>query len=130
IVLQHTDCGITRLHDHPDALAASFGVDVSQLDRKAINDPRAAISIDLAALRTFLPAGIILTGLLYDVDTGQVERVAVPSPSAPADDGTSDRLVTSHRSHGSRGVRHKPSEVCDVNEQDQLAERFERLRPR
>ena len=83
IVLQHTDCGITRLHDHPDALAASFGVDVSQLDRKAINDPRAAISIDLAALRTFLPAGIILTGLLYDVDTGQVERVAEPSPVRP-----------------------------------------------
>jgi carbonic anhydrase len=80
IVLQHTDCGITRLHDHPDALAASFGIDASQLEAKAIDDPRAAISIDLDALRTTLPAGITLTGLLYDVHTGQVERVAEPSP--------------------------------------------------
>jgi hypothetical protein len=31
-------------------------------------------------LRTFLPAGIAVTGLLYDVDAGQVERVAEPSP--------------------------------------------------
>jgi carbonic anhydrase len=82
IILQHTDCGITRLHDHPDALAHYFGIDPSELDAKAIDDPQAAISIDLAALRTnpFLPAGITLTGLLYDVDTGQVERVADPSP--------------------------------------------------
>jgi carbonic anhydrase len=80
IVLQHTDCGITRLHDHPDALADSFGIDASQLDAKAIDDPRAAISIDLATLRSFLPAGITLTGLLYDVHTGEVERVADPSP--------------------------------------------------
>jgi carbonic anhydrase len=80
IVLQHTDCGITRLHDHPDALAHSFGIDASELDSKAIDDPRAAISIDLATLRTFLPAGITPTGLLYDVETGQVERIAEPSP--------------------------------------------------
>ena len=80
IVLQHTDCGITRLHDHPDVLADSFGIDASEVDAKAIDDPRAAIPIDLAALRTFLPAGITVTGLLYDVDTGRVERVAEPSP--------------------------------------------------
>lgn len=80
IVLQHTDCGITRLHNHPDALAESFGIDALELDCKSIDDPQAAISIDLAVLRTFLPAGITLTGLLYDVDSGQVERVAEPSP--------------------------------------------------
>ena len=80
IVLQHTDCGITRLHNHPDALADSFGIDASELGRKSIDDPRAAISIDLAVLRAFLPAGITLTGLLYDVDSGRVERVAEPSP--------------------------------------------------
>lgn len=80
IVLQHTDCGITRLHDHPDALAASFGISASELHGKSIDDPRAAIAIDLAALRTFLPAGITLTGMLYDVHSGQVERVAQPSP--------------------------------------------------
>jgi carbonic anhydrase len=80
IVLQHTDCGITRLRNHPEALAESFGIDAAALDGKSIDDPRAAISIDLAALRTVLPAGITLTGLLYDVDSGQVERVAEPSP--------------------------------------------------
>lgn len=79
IVLQHTDCGITRLHNHPGALADSFGIDASELESKSIDDPRAAVSIDLAALRAVLPAGITLTGLLYDVDTGEVERVAEPS---------------------------------------------------
>jgi len=27
IVLQHTDCGITRLGGHPELLAATFGID-------------------------------------------------------------------------------------------------------
>lgn len=87
IVLQHTDCGITRLHDHRDALAHSFGIDASELDAKAIDDPRAAISIDLAALRAFLPVGITLTGLLYDVDTGHVERVAESERQLAAETG-------------------------------------------
>ena len=82
IILQHTDCGITRLHDQPDALAYSFGVEPSELADRAIDDPRAAILVDLAVLRAnpFLPAGVILTGLLYDIHTGHVERVADPSP--------------------------------------------------
>src|SRR6266567_4436286 len=42
IVLQHTDCGITRLGGHPELLATTFGIDQADLPAKAVSDPRAA----------------------------------------------------------------------------------------
>src|ERR1700735_5338606 len=58
IVLQHTDCGITRLADDPAMLAHYFQIPEGQLNAKAVSDPRAAVAADVAALRAIpaLPA--------------------------------------------------------------------------
>lgn len=81
IVLQHTDCGITRLGGHPDLLAATFGIDEADVLAKALNDPRAAVAVDVAAIKgnPFLPAEFIVSGLVYDVRTGLIETVVAPS---------------------------------------------------
>ncbi len=81
VVLHHTDCGISQLADHPDALAAELGTTPDALDRKTLTDPRASLAADLTALRTnpLLPRGLIVSGLLYDTCTGRVETVLAPS---------------------------------------------------
>ncbi len=84
IVLHHTDCGITSLEDHPEMLAGYFGIDQTQVVSKAVNDPRAAVATDVAALRAdpHLPRDWAVSGWVYDVRTGQVE-VVVPSEKEP-----------------------------------------------
>lgn len=78
VVLQHTDCGINRLTGYPELLADHLGVDQAELDAKRITDPKSAVAVDVAALRAnpFLPAELAITGFVYDVETGLVERVA------------------------------------------------------
>ncbi len=80
-MLHHTDCGITRLGGHPERLATLFGIDQADLAAKAVNDPRAAVAVDVAAIKDnpFLPADFIVSGLVYDVRTGLIETVAAPS---------------------------------------------------
>ena len=51
VVLQHTDCGITRLVDSPDQLAAFFEIAENELEAKAVGDPRDAVAVDVAALK-------------------------------------------------------------------------------
>jgi carbonic anhydrase len=82
VVLHHTDCGITRLTGDPAMLAQFFAVGEDQLAAKAVNDPRAAVAVDVAVLRTVpaLPAGWFVSGLVYDVATGLVEVVVPPAP--------------------------------------------------
>jgi carbonic anhydrase len=86
IVMHHTDCGMTRLAANPAALARYFQVSEAEVKQKAVGDPRAAIAVDVAALRAVpgLPAGWMLSGLLYDVATGLVEVVV---PAAPVRQG-------------------------------------------
>jgi carbonic anhydrase len=81
IVLQHTDCGITRLGGHPGLLAPTFGIDEADLPAKAVGDPYAAVAVDVAAIKDnpFLPADFIVSGLVYDVRTGLIETVIAPS---------------------------------------------------
>ena len=82
IVLHHTDCGITRLVGNPDMLAHYFQIQESELRRKAVSDPRAAVTNDVALLRAIpaLPSNWMISGLVYDVATGLVEVVAPPVP--------------------------------------------------
>jgi carbonic anhydrase len=82
IVLQHTDCGITRLAGDPDKLARYFQIEEGELSSKAVTDPRAAVVVDVAALRAIpaLPADWLLAGLIYNVATGLVEVVVPPAP--------------------------------------------------
>jgi carbonic anhydrase len=82
IVLQHTDCGITRLADDPAMLAQYFRAPESELKGKAVTDPRAAVAVDVALLRTIpgLPGQWLVSGLVYNVATGRVEIVVPPGP--------------------------------------------------
>ena len=81
IVLQHTDCGITRLVGDPALLAHYFQIQEGELKQKAVSDPRAAVAADVAALRAIpaLPHEWLISGLVYDVATGLVEIVAPPA---------------------------------------------------
>ncbi len=82
IVLQHTQCGITRLEGDPDMLASYFGIGQEGLTVKAVTDPHAAVAVDVAALKAIpaLPANWLVSGLVYDVATGLVEVVVPPAP--------------------------------------------------
>ena len=87
IVLQHTDCGITRLGDQPGLLANVLGVDPDNLASEAIDDPARAVSLDVAAIRAnpFLPAEFLVSGMVYDVATGLIDVVVPPALLRPAD---------------------------------------------
>lgn len=81
IVLHHTDCGISDCRLHAPALLGDYmGSGVDGLDALAIADPYAAVKLDVAALQAnpVTPAGLTVTGMVYDVATGKVE-VVVPS---------------------------------------------------
>jgi carbonic anhydrase len=81
IVLQHTDCGITRLANDPAMLGRYFQVSDTELKTKAVTNPRAAVAADVATLRDIsaLPDEWLLSGLVYDVATGRVETVVPPA---------------------------------------------------
>jgi len=82
VVLHHTDCGIARLVGFPDLLADYFGIAQDHLDAKAVTDPRAAVTGDVAALKANpnLRGDFIVSGLVYDVATGLIETVVAPTP--------------------------------------------------
>jgi carbonic anhydrase len=82
IVLQHTDCGMTRLTGNPAMLAHYFQIPEAELKTKAVSDPRAAVAVDVASLRAIpaLPSEWLISGLVYDVTTGLVEIVVPPAP--------------------------------------------------
>lgn len=79
IVLQHTQCGITLLQDQPELLTPYFETDEAGLEAQAIADPRAAVAHDVDALRAESRLeGVRVSGLLYDVVTGEIETVVAP----------------------------------------------------
>ena len=79
VILHHTDCGIRRLADYPQQLAAYFEIPVADLDAKAVRDPYAAVRVDVGIARQTLPAGLLVSGLVYDVNTGLIEIVVPPT---------------------------------------------------
>ena len=82
IVLQHTDCGMTRLAGDPAMLTRYFQIKEGELKAKAVTDPHAAVAVDVASLRAIpaLPDDWLISGLVYDVATGLVEIVVPPAP--------------------------------------------------
>ena len=82
IVLQHTDCGITRLAGDPDMLTNYFEISKEELAAKAVTNPRAAVAADVAMLRTIpaLPGEWLVSGLVYDVTTGLIDIIVPPAP--------------------------------------------------
>lgn len=84
VVLQHTDCGIKRLANDPALLMHYFELSESALASRSVLDPRAAVAIDVATLRAVsgLPGEWLVSGLVYDVQTGLVETVVAPTAIA------------------------------------------------
>jgi len=88
VILHHTDCGIVGCYKFaPDLLAAHLGVARVELDSMAITDPHKAVAMDVAAYKAnqSIPAGFMISGLVYDVLTGQIEVVVPPSRLRPED---------------------------------------------
>jgi carbonic anhydrase len=81
VVLHHTDCGMTDLAAFPELLAEYFEIPAEQLEAKAVSDPVASVAVDVAVLRgnPHLPGGFLVSGLVYDVDTGLVTTVVAPA---------------------------------------------------
>jgi carbonic anhydrase len=75
VILHHTDCGILRLAAFPDELAEFFEIPVSDLAAKAVSDPHTAVRLDVDIARAASPPSMLISGLVYDVDTGLVEVV-------------------------------------------------------
>lgn len=86
IVLQHTNCGITYLAGETAMLTGYFQIAEGELKKKAATDPRAAVAVDVALLRTIpaFPGEWLISGLVYDVATGLVEIVVPPAAIRPA----------------------------------------------
>jgi carbonic anhydrase len=84
VVLHHTDCGIKTLAEYPELLAEYFEIPVEELDARAVRDPHAAVRIDVDIVRRTLPAGLVVSGLVYDLDTGLVEVVVPPATVIPS----------------------------------------------
>jgi carbonic anhydrase len=81
VVLQHTNCGISHLTEHLDVLASELGTSADALDLQTLTDPRASLAADLHLLRVNeqLPRGLVVSGLLYNTDSGHVETVVAPA---------------------------------------------------
>lgn len=85
IVLQHTDCGITRLAHDTELMSDYFDIPPAGLPAKAIEDPRAAVIADVATLRAIpeVPSALLVSGLVYDTETGLIEVVVPLAPIRP-----------------------------------------------
>jgi carbonic anhydrase len=84
IVMHHTDCGITRLDapDHTALIASYFGVEEDAVPAKHLSDPKEAVRADIETLRAnpLMPATLMASGIVYDVETGLAEIVCPPEP--------------------------------------------------
>ncbi|MFC4036118.1 carbonic anhydrase [Streptomyces polygonati] len=77
VVMQHTQCGITRIESRPELLAPYFEVPEDELGRVLVNDPYGAVARDMSVLRADSRLeGAGVSGLVYDVATGRVQAVA------------------------------------------------------
>jgi carbonic anhydrase len=89
IVMHHTDCGLTRLDgpDYSGMMAAYFGIEEDALDGKHLGDPREAVREDIEALRAnpLLPPGLVVSGIVYDVESGLAEVICPPRALGSAD---------------------------------------------
>lgn len=75
VVLQHTDCGITRLADRPDLLAPYFGIGTDEVASRTVGDPHAAVAGDVARLNGMVAPQFTVVGMVHDLSTGRVHVI-------------------------------------------------------
>jgi carbonic anhydrase len=82
LVIHHTNCGMTLFTDDVlhEKIRESTGIDVSNEEYLSFADPEVSLRQDVDRLRDLktLPDGVIVSGLMYDVRTGELDEV-IPS---------------------------------------------------
>lgn len=77
VLVHHTDCGAQRLADAGvrEVLASASGLDADELAGRAITDHAESLRADIERLRTstVVPDGLVVTGLVYDTESGIAE---------------------------------------------------------
>ncbi len=80
VVMHHTDCGLSRFTgpEHVQLLATFAGVEPEEVAALAVDDPIRAVQYDVARLDSLgvLSDKTVLTGLVFDMETGQVDQHA------------------------------------------------------
>ena len=81
VVLHHTDCGAQTFEKGPfqEYLKEELGVDVSDKDFLPFQDIEESVREDMQALidSPLIPEDVIISGAIYDVDTGSMTVVEV-----------------------------------------------------
>jgi carbonic anhydrase len=81
VILHHTDCGMTDLAPFPDLLAEYFEIAPADLEAKSVSDPVGSVRADVDVILEAIHAtAYLVSGLVYDVETGSVETVVPPTP--------------------------------------------------
>ena len=79
VVLHHTDCGAQTFNneDFQEHLKCELGVDVSGQDFLPFQDIDESVREDMKLLREcpLIPDDIIISGAVYDVDTGSMREI-------------------------------------------------------
>lgn len=79
VVLHHTDCGAERLTNASFAqhLHQELGVDVGEMDFLPFTDIEDSVREDVNKLKTspLIPDDVVISGAIYDVDTGKMSPV-------------------------------------------------------
>ena len=79
VVLHHTDCGAQTFNneDFQEHLKCELGVDVSGQDFLPFQDIDESVREDMKLLREcpLIPDDVVISGAVYDVDTGSMREV-------------------------------------------------------
>ena len=85
VILHHTDCGMTDLAPYPDLLADYFEIPEDELAGKSIADPEGSVRVDVDTILTNLRGSdFLVSGLVYDVTTGDLQVIVPPTALRPA----------------------------------------------
>ncbi len=79
VVMQHDDCGITRMGSRPEELGAYLGLSAPEIDMGSISNPPNTLSHDVSALRKWssqFGTRYLVTGVLFDVETGLIRKAS------------------------------------------------------
>ena len=78
-VINHTDCGMLTFKEKEvqEKLTAQYGVNAAKINLHAFTDLEENVRTQVERIRTnpFLPKHIPVTGFVYDVRTGKLNRV-------------------------------------------------------
>jgi len=72
---------MTDLAPFPELLAEYFEISLGEVEAKSVSNPVGSVRVDVDVIMKAIHASAYLvSGLVYDVDTGLVETVAPPTP--------------------------------------------------